>query len=85
MEGTLTSPRNNFYYEAVGPYKIEKNCYEASLCKHYVINTENGLYELMSGKEIYKIIKKYDVNIPHFNYLEGRVFKCCCLTFYKSF
>ena len=85
MEGSLCSPRNNFYYEQVGPYKIEKHCYEANPCRHYVLNVENGFYSLMTGKEIFIILKKYNLKLPHFNYLNGRIYDFCCLTLYKSF
>ena len=83
MEASLTSPRLADYYEA-GPYRIERHCYDANPCKHYVVETDKGLYKLMSSPEIFNIINKYNVNLPHFNYLNGRVKKFCCFTFYKS-
>lgn len=84
MEGSLSSPRADYYYSETGPYRIEKHCYDANPCRHYVLNSETGLYKLMSGKEIYKILLENDTFIPHFNYLEGRVWNLCGLTFYKS-
>jgi hypothetical protein len=84
MEGSLTSPRIGHYYEDIGIYRIEKHCFDANPCRHYVIDTENGLCKLMTAKQIFKILKEHNINLPHFNYLEGRVLSLCCFTFYNS-
>lgn len=84
MEGSLSSPRTDYYYQEIGPYRIERHCYDNNPCRHYVLDSDNGLCKLMSGKEIYNILTEYNINIPHFNYLEGRVWNFCGLTFYKS-
>jgi hypothetical protein len=83
MEGSLTSPRNGYYYQ-VAHYKIEKQCYEANPCSHYVIDTETGLCKLMSGKNIFLILRKYNTHFPHFNYLKDRVFIFFCCSIYSG-
>jgi hypothetical protein len=84
MEGTIWSPRVGYYYEDIGSYRIEKRCYDANPCRHYVIDTENGSCKLMTGKDIFNILRDHEIVIPHFNYLEGRVWNFFCLSCYNS-
>ena len=84
MEGHVTCITNEFYYD-IGPYRIEKKCYErnnSKPCKHYVIDTKIGFTKIFSGKDIFLLLKKYNAYIPHFNYLEDRVFSCLCFSIY---
>jgi hypothetical protein len=53
--------------DVYGNYEIENTCYETYPCKHYVINKQTGEKRMMSGDDIFCLLRDNGFNCEHFD------------------
>ncbi len=53
--------------DVYGNYEIENMCYETYPCQHYVTNKQTGERTMMSGNDIFCLLRDNGFNCEHFD------------------